>query len=402
MQNRNNETWQYLVDRYFSNTITQSELASLLEMARSARDEDMLAAALLEQWEKAGRQSTGLLAKDRLDSFMIKAGISDLPVITRRRQQRPWLKYAAVLLLAAGATSYFLVVQRNSRPATGKIARNAIPATHELRPGIDGAVLTLADGRTIVLDSAANGLLAVQGQTHVVNKGSAISYQATGHAGEAPLLNTLTTARGKQYRLDLSDGTKVWLNAASSIRFPAVFGAAERRVEVSGEVYFEVAQQQNAPFIVRFKGAPGQSGEVQVLGTSFNINAYEDENIVRTSLLEGRVKLVSETGLSKLLAPGEQALLGGPAGLQVTREVDMDAVVAWKNGYFSFDNADLSTVMRQVARWYDVEIAYAGAIPDRRFGGEIARHSNGTEVLKILEESDVHFKIEGKKIIVLP
>ncbi|WEK38338.1 MAG: FecR domain-containing protein [Candidatus Pseudobacter hemicellulosilyticus] len=402
MQNWNKETWDYLVDRYFSNSITASELDSLLEMTRSAAHEDMLAAALLEQWEKAGHQSTGSLAKDKLSHFMSRAGITAAPVVPLRKKQRPWLKYAAVLLLAAGAATYFLVQQRHSQPAGDRIIVMSQPAEHALKPGADGATLTLSDNSVIVLDSAADGIITVQGQTQVLNKDGALSYQAGGKAGQSQLLNTLTTARGKQYRLALADGTKVWLNAASSIRFPTAFSANERRVEITGEVYFEVTQQKEAPFIVQFNAAPGRSGEVLVLGTHFNINAYEDENTVRTSLLEGRVKISGEAGQSKILFPGEQARLHSHSGLQVTREVDMDAVVAWKNGYFSFHKADLPTVMRQIARWYDVEIAYAGAIPDRQFGGEIARTSNGAEVLTILEESDVHFKVEGKKITVLP
>ncbi|HEY9259959.1 FecR family protein, partial [Chitinophaga sp.] len=206
--------------------------------------------------------------------------------------------------------------------------------------------------------------------------------------------------RSKQYQLVLADGSSVWLNAASSVRFPAAFSGNVRRVEITGEAYFEVApllrNGKKVPFIVSTHGM-----EVQVLGTHFNVNAYPDERTIKTTLLEGSV-IVTKGKTKQLLKPGEQARLDPGNNLVLYKDVDTDREIAWKNGYFSFDQADLSSVMRQISRWYDVDIVYAGQVPDRHFGGEISRTSRVSEVLKILEESKVHFKIEEKRIIVLP
>jgi ferric-dicitrate binding protein FerR (iron transport regulator) len=247
--------------------------------------------------------------------------------------------------------------------------------------------------------------------------------------------NTLSTSRGKQYRLELPDGTRVWLNAASSIRFPTAFPNDMRRVEITGEAYFEVrplpasppaggeGESAKVPFVVAFTTPAGSAGEVQVLGTHFNINAYDDEAAAKTTLLEGKVKVVQSAignrqsasarasanksaktaERSVVLKPGEQAVMSGAnSPLTIHHSPDPDAVIAWKNGYFSFSETDMATLMRQIARWYDVEVEYAGAIPNRKFGGEISRNSNAAQVLKIMEESDVHFKISGRKIIVMP
>lgn len=276
-----------------------------------------------------------------------------------------------------------------------------------MAPGTEGAILTLADGKQIILDSAANGSLAVEGRTKVINKDGQLVYEIEGRVPDALLYNTMTTPKGKQYQLVLADGSKVWLNAASSIRYPTAFAGTERRVEITGEAYFEIAHHADKPFKVSVNGM-----EVQVVGTHFNINAYEDEAAMQTTLLQGSVKITTNNH-TRILSPGQQAQISttlshpvqqkpGDENIKVVKDADLDAVMAWKNGYFSFSQTDLQTVMRQIARWYDVEIVYAGTIPDRRFGGEIARNTNASQVLKILEESKVYFRIEGKKIIVLP
>jgi len=270
---------------------------------------------------------------------------------------------------------------------------------NDFLPGKNTAILTLADGSTIVLDSAKNGALTSQGNTKVIklNNGQ-LAYSSSGATNEV-LYNTMSTPRGGQYKLVLSDGSKVWLNAASSIHYPTSFPGNERKVEITGEAYFEVAHDAKKPFKVSVNNM-----EVQVLGTHFNVNAYRDERTINTTLLEGSVKVTKGSSMS-ILKPGQQAIIqqaGDDKKITVENNIDVEAVIAWKNGYFSFTNADMTAVMRQISRWYDVDIVYEGKIPDRKFGGEISRNLNASQALKILQASKVHFRIEGKKIIVLP
>ncbi|WP_438940080.1 FecR family protein, partial [Chitinophaga hostae] len=241
--------------------------------------------------------------------------------------------------------------------------------------------------------------LARQGNVNILKLDSGrLAYSAAASKTvDAPTFNILTTPRGGQFRVILPDGSRVWLNAASSIRFPTTFIGKERRVELSGEAYFEVEEDNNMPFIVGLNG----EGQVLVLGTHFNINAYNDEGLQKTTLLEGAV-LVTAGGHRQMLRPGEQAQVqpaNASAGITV-RQTDVEEVLAWKNGYFQFNQADLRAVMRQLARWYDVEISYEGSVPESKFWGDISREANITDVLKVLEKSGVHFRLEGKKIIV--
>jgi ferric-dicitrate binding protein FerR (iron transport regulator) len=208
------------------------------------------------------------------------------------------------------------------------------------------------------------------------------------------LYNTITTPRGGQYQVTLPDGTKVWLNAESSLRFPTAFTEKERAVELTGEAYFEVATNKNKPFLIK----TGQSN-TRVLGTSFNIMAYNDEGPVKTTLLEGAVK-IAEGGRSALLQPGEQGIFN--SGSITTKTVNIRAVIAWKDGYYFFDRTPVQSVMRQIARWYNVDIVYKGAMPKDEIVGRIPRSAYVSDVLHIMELIGIHFKIEGRTIIVTP
>jgi ferric-dicitrate binding protein FerR (iron transport regulator) len=277
-------------------------------------------------------------------------------------------------------------------------------------------MLTLADGRTITLDDVQNGILTKEGNTAVSKKDGIVMYHSpAGDAQPAAIIsyNTLTTPRGGQYQLVLPDGSKVWLNAASSIKYPTAFTGNERKVEVTGEGYFEVAKNASMPFHVQVNNM-----DVEVLGTHFNINGYSDEPSIRTTLLEGSVKVRQwsmvngqlKTENEALLKPGEQAALAGThspltthhSPLTIDHSPNTEEVMAWKNGLFQFQDASIESIMRQVARWYDVQIEYKGKI-NNEFIGKIPRHVPVSSVLNILESTGwVHFTIVGKKIIVAP
>lgn len=309
-----------------------------------------------------------------------------------------FFRYAAAVLLVAGALGYFIF--RTTRPLTDDavlgINSPSSPAMNDIVPGGNKAILTLADGSTIVLDSANSGVLAQQGSARVMKAADGTILYASLQTAGAPVVmyNTMSTPRGGQYQLALPDGTRVWLNAASSITFPTAFTGSERNVSITGEAYFEVAHNTAMPFRVTIN----DQNHVLVLGTHFNINSYIDETIVRTTLIEGSVKVNSE-GQETVLKPGEQARAGGN-GLTVLKDVNTDQVIAWKNGAFSFYKDDLRAVLRQISRWYDVEIVYDGQIPERRFSGKMGRDLTLSQVMNFLREVKVNLKLEGKQIIV--
>jgi transmembrane sensor len=304
--------------------------------------------------------------------------------------RRLWIAAAVVFILLLGGTAWFFI--NHTHKGQVPVAQAATPK-RDVAPGHNGAILTLSNGKKILLDSAGNGVLASNSGVAVIKKDGAIAYQ--GKTGEM-VYNMVATPKGRQWQLTLSDGTRVWLNAGSSLRYPVSFPGKERLVEMTGEVYFEVAQNANAPFIVQ---TPKQS--IQVLGTHFNVNAYGDEPIFRTTLLEGSVQVMN-SHKKVVIKPGQQADNNYTTGALAVKDANVDDAIAWINGRFKFDNSDLKTVMRQIARWYDVEVEYRGNIPNSQFGGGTYRNNNLSEVLQVLELSGVHFKLEERKIIVTP
>lgn len=318
----------------------------------------------------------------------------------------PRVAAAVFILLAAGFC--FLFSHPSKQKLVAKVSSSVPHHKKEIVPGGNKAVLTLADGSTIILDSTGSGALAVQGNTKVIKSADGqLIYDASGsNKNQQVGYNTLSTPRAAQYQLILPDGTKVWLNAASSIRYPTAFVGKERVVEITGEAYFEVAKVKTLntepgsvrkstpmPFRVKVKNM-----EVEVLGTHFNVNAYDEEQTINTTLLEGSVKL-RKGGKEVLIKPGERAKLNTSGSFKV-EEANVNEVVAWKNGLFQFENASLNTVLRQIARWYDVEVVYERDVSADRFQGKLFRNTDINQLLKILELSGAQFKIEGKKIIV--
>jgi len=318
------------------------------------------------------------------------------------RRMRWWRPVAAAVVLAGLGIGVWWWGHSGARSAVPVAANKPVAAP---MPGGNKAVLILDNGSTVTLDSTKNGLVAMQGSSNVMKvAGGQLAYArggadtAGGAAGKttAMLYNTIRTPRGGQYEVTLPDGSHVWLNAATSLRFPTAFAGADRTVELSGEAYFEVARARDQPFKVKVGGMT-----VDVLGTHFDVMAYDDEESFRTTLLSGAVRISGGDG-SKVLRPGEEATLGKDGRGMTVAEADTDQAVAWKNGLFQFESAGLPAVMRQVARWYDVDVHYEGTI-ERHFSGFIARSAPLADVLHQLERAGkTSFILEGRTVTVKP
>jgi transmembrane sensor len=301
------------------------------------------------------------------------------------------LSAAAVFLLAIGSTVYFYTTRKATPLAPG--TANVSHFGGDVQPGGNKAILTLGDQSTITLDESPNGQLASQGGARILKKGNALRYDVAG-VGDDLVYNTVTTPAGGQFQLVLADGTGVWLDSKSSIRYPTNFNGSSREVTVTGQVYLEVAAHPNKPF--RVKVGPQV---VEVIGTKFNINAFDNEPGIRTTLADGAVKV--HLGNSELLLhPAQQAAVDEKGNLELVSHPDMEETLAWKDGSFHFSGADIAVIMRQITRWYDVEIEYKDQIPGA-FVADIPRNVPLSQVLQLMElTGHVHFKIEGKKIIV--
>jgi len=301
---------------------------------------------------------------------------------------------AAIIILLFGAGIYFLFFNTRTKRANADqtVVKKEIQA-----PSSVNATLTLANGEKIILNGASNGVVSIQGNSNVVLNDGQINYvgkKGDNNSGQV-LYNTLTVPRGsKIISVILSDGTKVWLNSETSLRYPISFTGSARRVELTGEGYFEVAKNATWPFIVSTGGT-----SIKVLGTSFNVNAYANEQSVKVTLVEGLVH-VSKNLFSKILVPQQQAVINDD--IKVHSSFEMEDVLAWKNGRFSFNGSDIQQVMREMARWYDLDVIYTKDIKEK-FHVEMTRTTSLTNIFKILEETGgVHFKVEGKKITVMP
>lgn len=300
------------------------------------------------------------------------------------RKMRTWWWAAAAVLLLAGSSTWLIFKQ----PATKEIV-----VVKDIAPGKTGAILTLANGDVIELDSLKNGVIATQQGTSLNLQNGTLSYDAKDAADVS--YNTIRTPKARQFRVVLPDGSEIWMNAESSLKYPTAF-IKDRIVEISGEAYFEVTKNAALPFKVKI----GDKAAVEVLGTRFNVNAYSDEQSINTTLLEGSVK-VNKGTQSTILKPGQQAAVNET--LTVNNDVNTDQVIAWKTGVFNFDGLGIEAVMRQLSRWYDIEVIYEQGIPSTKFYGEIGRNLNLSQVLEGLKLSGVHFRIEnGKRLVVLP
>lgn len=317
----------------------------------------------------------------------------------KNKHWRRWAMAAATLLCVS--TAAYFAWDRKAAPPIAAINVSTPTPKNDIAPGGNKAILTLADGSTITLDSAANGQLTQQGNMLITKLDDGkLAYQIDGKTiteDDEAFYNTISTPRGGQYQVTLSDGSKVWLNAASSIRFPVRFNNMERKVTITGEAYFEVEKDATRPFRVNAAGS-----EIEVLGTAFDINAYTDESSVKTTLVHGSVKLKAEaSGSTAFLTPGQQG--GIAAGkIAVQNNADIEEVLAWKNGRFQFNHTDIRSILRQISRWYDVDVEYAGNV-DMSFTGQLTKDEYVSKVFDMLAlTGEVKFRIIGRKIIVTP
>lgn len=392
---------EYLFHQYLNKQATREESEELMQLIQQSAHDATIKRLLDGVWnnlavenrlstEKADVLFNNILAlSDDNAHETTDALVGERPV--RRLFTFSRMVAAAIIILCITAGAYYWFM---AGPAPKMVTNTGNPRyKNDISPGRNGALLILSNGAQIQLDSAGNGNIAQEGNTNIIKIDSQLSYTVGAGVNAANLYNTVKTAKGNQYQLQLPDGSKVWLNAESSIRFPVSFGK-ERRVEITGEAYFDVKHNSQLPFVVAVNGF-----EVHDLGTQFNVNAYTNETAVRTTLVEGKVRI--EHGGATILKPGEQAEVNEKGRVKVLKDVDVEAAVAWKNGRFMFDNNNIQSVMRQLERWYNIEVVYAGNVSTEEFVGGVSRFENISEVLKMLEKTGtVSFGIEGRKVIV--
>ncbi|QEC45325.1 FecR family protein [Pseudobacter ginsenosidimutans] len=387
------EAIQQLLDRYISEELSREEFLALWQTLSQQE--------YLAQWEQ---QMDDLLSDGGYEELasplqqqlvlesILHHNKEQAPVVPMKRRKISWAAASVLLLLSGGAYFWYISGDNVKQPV-----RQAI-VPHDIPPGKDGAILTLSDGARVVLDDRTNGVIATENGSEVILNNNAIAYTPRASATPEVVYNTLSTPRGRQFHVQLPDGTHVWLNAASSIRYPAAFTGKDRKVTVTGEVFIDVAKNPQQPFLVDVDGKM----EVQVLGTSFNVNAYADGPSINTTLIDGAVKVLKDgaAGSPILLSPGQQAKLKAQE-LQLIQLPDLKMVMAWKDGYFIFDHTPLDEILRQFARWYDIEVVYENGIPDFALSGGIRRDFTLTEALITLEKIGLRYRIVDKKLTVL-
>lgn len=376
---------QYLLGRYVNRSCTREELDELFAYIKNEPNEETLNSLLASYADTASTAPD--IDYENIYSQLIPPRSR---IITFRR-----LAAAAVLLLLAGSAFWYLGHTHKPQPlpVASKIEKI-------ITPGSNKATLTLADGTVVTLDSAGNQTIH-QGNQSIKQQNGQLLYTAQTNTGTVHY-NKLSTPRGGQFQIVLPDGTKVWLNSATTLRYPTAFTGATRVVQLEGQGYFEVAPNATHPFVVKVPSTQRDSMEVQVLGTGFDIMAYADEATVNTTLISGSVR-VKEGNTLHTLQPGQQAVMDNEDHAITVRPADIKKVTAWKNGVFVFNNTALPAILREVARWYDVEIVYTAKPSAELYGGGISRNLQLSSVLRLLEASGYnHLKLEGRKVIVLP
>lgn len=362
-----------------ANLCTPQELELFFRMIREQRQDDTLSEALDQWWDEVPISQADTAHDIRIQQLMNAR--KKVRVIRWR------IAAAASLLVLVTAVTFLLRGKRDGHNSPTTITEQVVPGTSK-------ATLVLADGTLIQLDSLHEQSIQQNGAIIRHQKGE-LQYT---HNGEGAIsYNTLRIPRGGYFRIRLSDGTQVWLNAASSLRYPTAFTAKERIVEVSGEAYFEVAPHADQPFQVRIGEAA-----IEVLGTSFNVNAYTVDTNIRITLIDGAVSVRTPGQAPVLLKPGQQAGIRTHEAIRIIEKVNTSQVTAWKEGMFDFDGVALQEVMEQLSRWYDIDVSYEGTVPALYFEGRMDRGLNLSQVLEILKETGIKYKLDGKKLIIRP
>jgi len=386
------ERFKSLLALYYNGTISFAERKELDELLRHHPGDAGLADLMPDEVLDAYTQGEVPAELMALTYQNIKLNIaSPAPKVVQIKKYIPLIA-AAVVLFILSVCLYFNSLKEKTI--------NKTVAAQTIVPGSNKATITLSNGQRLVLSDSIGGQIATQSGV-VINKtaNGEIEYQVSPSAYQQsvePLYNTITIPRGGQYQLVLPDGTKVWMNSSSSLTYPVIFKGSKRQVSLTGEAYFEVAKNKQMPFIVESK-----KQTLEVLGTHFNVNAYDDEPAVKTTLLEGSIKIIAVANkMSRVLVPGEQAHVD--QNIEI-RAVDAEGVVSWKNGLFVFNKQTVEAAMRQLARWYDVEVEYKGNVSAKGFWGSIPRNKDLNYVLKMLEATGVaHFKLTERRVTVMP
>lgn len=399
-----------LFQKYYSKTATEAECAELFSLIPGSAKEDKEELASIISTTAINAQLKGKeLDPGKVEGMIqsiIKSKKTASPVVHRAHFPKEtqfrlpisrlafrWASAAAILIVLTGAFLYY----KFSSTSQVNPGLTEILAKTDVQPGFTRAMLTLSNGEKVELDSTASETIK-DGNLSIENNNGQLIYKNQGVAA----MNTMSTPKGGQYQLTLADGTKVWLNAVSSITFPTAFNGNNRQVKVNGEVYFEVAQDNKRPFIVDVDG----KSTVEVLGTAFNINSYTNEDGIKTSLVNGSVKVI-KGNKAVVLQPGNQAVVAalgqGSHDNDNTIRVqpaDIGQVLAWKNGLFNFNGADLKAVIRQLERWYDIEARYEGPISKTTFSGKMYRNVNLSDVLEVFRDLGIKFRMEGKTLVI--
>lgn len=392
------EQYKDLFERLLASDLSPADSEKIINWL-SSPEEDALAAELILQQlavtDTVTDEATTRALENRLTQILQTIN-KPAPVKQIPFYKKTIWRAAAIFVVLAGMGFYLFNVTQKTTATDKSLA--AVATDSEIKPGVEGAVLTLSDGSVVVLDSLGNGLITTQNGTQVVLKNGQLVYDPNNTDPATVGYNTMSTPKGRQFQMILPDGSKVWLNAASSIHYPTMFIGNERLVEITGEAYFEVAHNAAKPFKVKVNNAT----TIEVLGTHFNVNAYSNEETINTTLLEGSVRVLG-TNSKTVLAPGQQAQTSGDGSSKVVNAVNTGKVIAWKNGVFDFEDASLEEVMRQLERWYDIEVVYEKNIPKLEFFGKMGKDLSLDIVLRGLEKSNVHFRVEAnRRLVVLP
>lgn len=398
-------SFRHLLDSYLEGNLDEKNINILFNYIRDHQSDStrLVLQAGLKNYQKKLQDENNIDPEQsrRIRERLMKE-TGTVPVVQMYRPGRRKIYAAAAIVigLLAGA-SYFLIKMADTAPGTVAQQPAEQRFKNDIAPGENKAVLTLADGTAILLDSMKKGTLALESGARIIKLDDGelmydfkdVRQEKTAGTG----YNTISTPRGGQYQIQLSDGTRVWLNAASSLRFPTAFTGNTREVQLNGEAYMEVSADKSRPFEVKVRNM-----HLQVLGTHFNIMGYDDETNITTTLLNGSVQVSSTGGVAEILSPGEHALLDSKGAIHVEK-ADVEEEVAWKNGLIQYNGDNIQKIMRQVARWYNVDVVYEGNMANKDFACAVSRNANVSQLLKMLELTGaVHFSIEDKKIIVQP